>query len=92
MSDSVPAPRSACLPEAVILTLGSVAPEAIPPDVARHLAACERCQRRALFGARPVSRRSHQPPSVGRALLLAGIVLVVLAMLLLSAFELAGLV
>jgi len=68
-----------CLTDAQLGQLQSAVPGRAPETLARHLASCERCQARALFGAEHVVGRPRkaprEPPSVGRALLLAGLVL-----------------
>lgn len=72
---------SECLTDDQIASLRDLAPGSAPGELARHLAECERCQSRALFGAvrRPgVTREPPQLPSLGRALAL--LALVVLAM------------
>jgi hypothetical protein len=64
--------------EGLAAVAGSV-PGKVAPEAARHLATCVRCQQRALSGGvdRPVRPASRPPvPSVKRALLLLGLVLV----------------
>jgi hypothetical protein len=70
-----------CLTDDQIASLRDAPPGQAPGELAQHLAGCERCQSRALFGAvrRPgVTREPPRLPSLGRALALLGIV--VLAM------------
>jgi hypothetical protein len=68
-----------CLTDAQLAQLQAAVPGRAPERLARHLASCSRCQARALFGAERVMggprKAPPQPPSVGRALLLAGLVL-----------------
>ena len=57
-------------------------PGEVPEDLAQHLAGCERCQERVLFGALHRTRRRRKTPllpSPGRALAL--LVLVAAAIL-----------
>ena len=68
MSADAP-PRPGCLSDAEIASLQGAEPGRVPEALARHLASCERCQARALFGAgtRPGFRRpTPEPPSLGR--------------------------
>lgn len=92
--DSGGGARSACLTDQDLALLQSAPPGRAPQALARHLAGCERCQQRALFGAekRPPARRRRAPewPSRGRALLLLVAVLATLAMLFYSLQRLAG--
>ena len=76
--------RSGCLSPAGIAAVGSAAPGRIPPEVAAHLASCARCQERVLTGGVPRAPRkaAGAPPSLKRAFLLVGlIVLSILAFL-----------
>jgi len=80
-----------CLSAEQLLALSAVAAGPLPDDVAAHLASCERCQRRALFGAPDAAAgRARERPSLGRAFLRVGIVLVALAMVLVSFLILLG--
>ena len=83
-----------CLSDAQILDVQEAPPGGVPEDLARHLAACESCQQRLLFGtaARPArhASRALEWPSPGRALLLALAVLVALALFLYSLLKLSG--
>jgi hypothetical protein len=57
-------------------------PGQAPLPLARHLASCERCQSRALFGSerRAGGRKAlPEPPTVGRALLYSALVLAAMA-------------
>jgi len=90
---SEPAPPAACLTDAQLSELQSAAPGQAPEALARHLAACERCQARALFGAeRPAGRKRPAPemPSLRRALFLAALVLLALAFFFWSLAKLTG--
>lgn len=88
------AARAGCLTEADLVRLKSAPPGRAPEHLARHLADCERCQQRALFGSQrpPPSGRRPAPewPSPQRALLLLLAVLAALAALLYSLQRLAG--
>jgi hypothetical protein len=68
------APRR-CLTDAELAAVRAAPPGQAPVALALHLASCERCQQRALFGggAPPaVARRKRpDPPSLRRTLLLA---------------------
>jgi hypothetical protein len=62
--------RTACLTEAEVAQVRTSDPGNIPRELALHLARCNRCQERALFG--PGRRRSRREmpkmPSPGRTL------------------------
>jgi hypothetical protein len=87
--------QSACLTDAELASLQSAPPGQAPQALALHLAGCERCQQRALFGSekRPQTRRRRAPewPSRRQALLLLVAVLATLAMLFYSLQRLSGL-
>lgn len=87
--------RTACPSDAELQQLQSAVPGQAPPALARHLAGCERCQQRVLFGSetRPAGKRRPLPewPTPKRALVLLLAVLVALAMLLYSLQRLAAL-
>ena len=91
---SQPASASgACLTDAHLSELQDAAPGQAPEALARHLAACERCQARALFGAeRPAGKKRPTPelPSVRRALLFAALVLVATVFFFWSLAKLTG--
>lgn len=83
----------ACLTDAQISEVRAAVPGQTPEDFARHLVSCERCQARALFGAeRPASPRKPRPelPSLGRAVLLAALVLAAMAAFFWSLAKLTG--
>ncbi len=68
---------SGCLTEAGIAAMTSAIPGKTPPEVAAHLATCGRCQERVLSGGAPRAPRKAVPPaapSLGRALVLLGLV------------------
>ena len=92
MSATIPPPG--CLTDAQLTELQAAAPGRAPEALARHLASCDRCQARALFGAERVvggpRKAPPQPPSVGRALLLAGVVLAAMGAFLWTLLKLAG--
>jgi hypothetical protein len=82
-----------CLTDDELATLRDTAPGSAPAGLAQHLAGCERCQARALFGAvrSPGLRREPpQLPSLGRALGLLAIVLLALVALLWTLGRLVG--
>jgi hypothetical protein len=71
-----------CLTDDEIASLRDVAPGAAPGELAQHLAGCERCQSRALFGAvrmTGITREPPQLPSLGRALALLAMVVLAIA-------------
>ena len=71
-------PPSRCLTDAEIASLRTAVPGRAPEALARHLASCERCQGRALFGAERhpgVRTPRAAPPSLRRALLYGVLVL-----------------
>ena len=82
-----------CLTDDELASLRDVAPGAAPAGLAQHLAGCERCQARALFGAgrRPgLKREPPQLPSLSRALGLLAIVVLALVAFLWTLGRLAG--
>jgi hypothetical protein len=84
---------SECLTDDEIAALRDAAPGAAPAELAQHLAGCERCQSRALFGGvrRPgVTREPPRLPSLGRALLLLAIVILAMAAFFWTLARLAG--
>jgi len=71
-----------CLTDAEIASLRDVPPGAAPGELAQHLAGCERCQARALFGAVRSPGKQREPPalpSLGRALVLLAMVILAIA-------------
>jgi hypothetical protein len=82
-----------CLSEEQIASLRESAPGQAPAELARHLAGCERCQSRALFGAvrKPGAKRdAPATPSLGRALLLLALVVLAMGAFLWTLSRLAG--
>jgi len=84
MSDAPPPPaRSECLTDPEIEGVRAAPPGAAPEALARHLAACERCQERALLDGRPRPRATGRDrpalPSPSRALLMLALVVAVIA-------------
>ncbi|HSD28331.1 MAG TPA: hypothetical protein VLL75_13605 [Vicinamibacteria bacterium] len=89
----VATPPSGCLTDAQLAELQAAAPGKAPENLARHLATCERCQARALFGAeRPAGKKKDVPqlPSVRRAIFLGVLVLVAMAAFFWSLANLTG--
>ena len=73
MSEPEPAvARTACLTEQEVARVRAAPPGELPRELALHLARCDRCQERVLFG--PGRKRSPRQmpnmPSPGRALFL----------------------
>ncbi len=82
-----------CLTDAQLARLRDSPPGEAPQELARHLAACERCQSRALFGsARPAGAKREPPrmPSLRRSLLLLAFVLLAMAAFFWSLGQLTG--
>jgi len=82
MAGPVPPSPGECLTDAQLAQLRAAAPGKAPEAFARHLASCERCQARALFGERPRggARKAPPPvPSLGRALFLTALILAAVA-------------
>jgi hypothetical protein len=91
MSESAPPPG--CLTHAQLAELQNAAPGQAPEALARHLATCERCQARALFGAqRAAGKKKPVPefPSVRRAVFLGALVLIAMAAFFWSLAKLTG--
>ncbi len=90
MSD---APRGRCLTDAELAQLVAAPPGRAPEALARHLAQCERCQARALFGTERRPERLRAPrelPTLKRALLLGALVLAAMAAFFWTLQKLAG--
>lgn len=88
----MPLPRE-CLTDDEIAALAAAPPGAAPGELAQHLAMCERCQSRALFGAARKTGLKRQPPalpSLGRALALLATVILATAVLFWTLRRLAG--
>jgi hypothetical protein len=93
MSDLNPPTRSGCLTNVEMTRLQQAGTGKVPEELARHLAACQVCQERALFGSEPRRRRrgttALEMPTPLRAFLLLGVMLV---MIIACFFTLARLV
>jgi hypothetical protein len=91
MSD-VAGRSSGCLTDEQLAEVRAADPGRAPEALARHLATCERCQQRALFGARPRGQRKPVPdfPSVRKAVFLGALVLLALAAFFWSLARLTG--
>lgn len=74
-----------CLTEAGFLALESAPVGKAPPELASHLAGCDRCQQRMLLRGEPRGPKRERPP-LGRGLLIAGVLLLVLLGALVAAF------
>jgi hypothetical protein len=83
MAETAAPPPTGCLTDAQLAQLQAAAPGKAPEAFARHLASCERCQARALFGGerRRASSRKAPPtmPSLRRALFLTALILAAVA-------------
>jgi hypothetical protein len=82
-----------CLSEDQIAALSDLAPGQVPPALAQHLAGCERCQSRVLFGAVRSPRVKREPPplpSPSRALALLAIIVLAMAAFFWTLQQLAG--
>ena len=93
MSDLNPPTRSGCLTSVEMTRLQQASPGDVPEELARHLAVCQVCQERALFGSEPRRRRRgstglNMPTPVRAFVLLA----VMLVMIIAFFFTLARLV
>jgi len=92
MSDSAARPR-ACLTDEQLAEVRAAVPGQAPEALARHLATCERCQERALFGAaRPPGRKKKTAefPSLKKAVFLGALVLAAMAVFFWSLAKLSG--
>jgi hypothetical protein len=81
------------LTDAQLGRLRDGAPGTAPPELAQHLAGCEHCQSRALFGAeRPAGAKREPPklPSLKRSLLLLALVVLAMAAFFWSLGRLTG--
>jgi hypothetical protein len=81
------------LTDAELAQLRDAAPGTAAAALAQHLASCERCQSRALFGAeRPTGAKREPPklPSLKRSLLLLALVLLAMAAFFWSLGRLTG--
>jgi hypothetical protein len=91
---SATVPPKGCLSDGQLAELEAAAPGRAPEELARHLASCGRCQARALFGRERALGGARKPmpelPSLGRALLLAGLALAAMGAFLWTLMKLAG--
>ena len=91
---SATVPPQGCLTDAQLAELAATAPGRAPEALARHLASCDRCQARALFGSERAAggptKAIPEPPSLGRALLLAGLLLAAMGVFYWTVLHLAG--
>ena len=79
-----PFDQRGCLTSAGLAQLAGAAPGKVPAELAAHVAACARCQRRLLAGPEagfePEARRAQAPPPWRMVVVLvASVVLVALA-------------
>jgi hypothetical protein len=92
MSDAAARPGG-CLTDEQLAEVRSAEPGKAPEALARHLATCERCQARALFGAaRTTGKKKPAPefPSLKKAFLLGALVIVAMAVFFWSLAKLSG--
>jgi hypothetical protein len=87
--------RGGCLTPAGLATLRSARPGQAPPALAAHLAGCVRCQERVLAVDAPRTKGGPRgtravAPSLGRTLLLGGLVLAAVIAALVTLRQLAG--
>jgi hypothetical protein len=91
---SATVPPTGCLTDAEIAELEGAVPGRAPETLALHLASCERCQARALFGrerlAAAPAKAAREPLTLGRLLVLVGFVLGAMAVFLWTLLKLAG--
>lgn len=82
-----------CLTDDQLASLAQAVPGTAPSELAQHLAGCERCQSRALFGGvrRPgLTREPPALPSLGRGVALLAMVLLALFAFFVTLARLAG--
>jgi len=82
-----------CLTDDEIAALRDAPPGEAPGPLAQHLASCERCQSRALFGAVRSPGLKREPPALPsptRALALLGMILLAMAAFFWTLRQLAG--
>ncbi len=94
MSDLNPPTRSGCLTNVEMTRLQHASPGDVPEELARHLAACQVCQERALFGLEPRRRRrgptGPEMPTPVRAFLLLAVMLVMIIAFFVTLARLMG--
>ncbi|HEY7515524.1 MAG TPA: hypothetical protein VIC87_13645 [Vicinamibacteria bacterium] len=83
---------SGCLSLDGIAAVGAAAPGRIPAELAAHLASCARCPERVLTGGvpRPTRKERPDPPSIKRALLLVGLIVLSIFAFLWTLRQLTG--
>ena len=81
-----------CLTEAGLAALRNAPPGRAAPELASHVASCPRCQERVLAIDAPLHARGKKTaaPSLGRTLLLMGVILVVIVLALATMRHLVG--
>jgi len=81
-----------CLTEAGLAALRRALPGKAAPELAAHLAACPRCQERALSIDAPLHAKGKKAaaPSLGRTLLIMGVIVVVIVLALATMRHLVG--
>jgi hypothetical protein len=91
MGDTAARPAG-CLTDEQLTEVRGAEPGKAPEALARHLATCERCQARALFGADRPSGKKPVPefPSLKKAVFLGAVVLVAMAAFFWSLAKLTG--
>jgi hypothetical protein len=94
MSDLNPPTRSGCLTNVEMARLQQASPGEAPEELARHLAGCQVCQQRALFGSKP-RRRRREPmgpdmPTPVRAFVILGVMLLVIIAFFFTLSRLVG--
>jgi hypothetical protein len=90
---AAPPVRTECLTEAEVSRVRGAAPGEVPENLAHHLAGCERCQERLLFGAtRPRRKRRERlaMPTSGRAFLLLAVMVAVIVAFFITLQALLG--
>ena len=94
MSDLNPPTRSGCLTNVEMTRLQQASPGKVPEELARHLAACQVCQERVLFGLEPRRRRrgptGPEMPTPVRAFVLLAVMLVMIIAFFLTLARLVG--
>jgi hypothetical protein len=89
-----PIPPKGCLTDAQLAELQAAQPGRAPEVLALHLASCERCQARALFGRERVAsgprKAQPEPLTLGRLLVLLGFVVAAMGAFFWTLLKLAG--
>ena len=90
---AAPSSPSGCLSQEEVSRLRSAQAGDVPEELARHLAGCDLCQERVLFGpARRTRRRREMPPmpSSTRALVLLAVMAAVIVAFFITLNSLVG--